>query len=121
VNSIPTSSKLFGLIAASVAAAVTLSFSVPAFAAVDAAAAEAMVRQNGCFKCHSIDKKKDGPPYREVAAKYKGKPEAEQRLITHITTGEKAKFEDGHEEEHKIIKTKDMNEIKNVVNWILSL
>lgn len=116
-----TSSKLIGIIAASAAAVVALSFPVPSFAAVDAVAAEAMVRQNGCFKCHSIDKEKDGPPYRQVAAKYRGKAGAEQRLITHITTGEKAKFEDGHEEEHKIIKTKDMNEIKNVVNWILSL
>jgi len=89
--------------------------------AFDAAAAESMVRQNGCFKCHSIEKKKDGPAYKDVAAKYKGKSDAEARLITHITTGEKAKFPDGHEEEHKIIKTKDMNEIKNVIQWILSL
>ncbi|MBC7861285.1 MAG: c-type cytochrome [Burkholderiaceae bacterium] len=88
--------------------------------ALDAAAAEAMVRQNGCFKCHSIEKKKDGPPYKEVAAKYKGKANAEQRLITHITTGEKAKFPDGHEEDHKIIKTKDMNEVRNVIQWILA-
>jgi cytochrome c len=95
--------------------------SVPAAAAVDAAAAEALARQNGCLKCHGIDKKKDGPAYKEVAAKYRGKPEAEARLITHITSGEKAKFPDGHEEEHKIIKTKDMGEIKNLVNWILSL
>ena len=87
----------------------------------DAATAEAMARQNGCFKCHAIDKKKEGPTYREIAAKYKGKPDAEKRLITHITSGEKAKFPDGHEEEHKIIKTKDTNEIKNVVQWILSL
>lgn len=97
-----------------------LSMSATAYA-VDAAAAEALARQNGCLKCHGIDKKKDGPSYREVAAKYKGKSEAEQRLITHITTGEKAKFPDGHEEDHKIIKTKDMNEIKNLIQWILSL
>lgn len=89
--------------------------------AIDAVAAETLARQNGCFKCHAIDKKKDGPSYRSVAAKYKGKSEAEARLITHITTGEKAKFPDGHEEDHKIIKTKDMNEIKNLVQWILSL
>ena len=108
------------LLAASVIGTGGLFISAPAFA-VDAAAAETMVRQNGCFKCHSIDKKKDGPAYREVAAKYRGKPEAEQRLITHITSGEKAKFPDGHEEEHKVIKTKDMNEIKNVVQWILAL
>jgi len=97
-----------------------LAAAMPAYA-IDAAAAESMVRQNGCFKCHSIDKKKDGPAYRDVAAKYKGRSDAEQRLITHITTGEKAKFPDGHEEEHKIIKTKDQAEIKNVVGWILSL
>lgn len=89
--------------------------------ALDSVAAEQMARQNGCFKCHSIDKKKDGPTFREIAAKYKGKSEAEARLTTHITTGEKAKFPDGHEEEHKIIKTKDPAEIKNVIQWILSL
>ena len=102
------------------AAAAALSLSAPAFS-VDAAAAEALARQNSCFKCHSKDKAKDGPAYHEVALKYKGKSDAEQRLITHITTGEKAKFPDGHEEEHKIIKTKDMNEVKNLVQWILSL
>jgi cytochrome c len=107
-------------VAALAGAALALAFAAPAHA-VDAAAAETMVRQNGCFKCHSIDKKKDGPAYRDVAAKYRGKADAEQRLITHITTGEKAKFPDGHEEDHKIIKTKDMKEIKNVVDWILSL
>ena len=88
--------------------------------AVDAAAADALARQNGCLKCHAVDKQKEGPSFKETAAKYKGKSGAEQRLVTHITTGEKAKFPDGHEEEHKIIKTKDMNEIKNLVGWILS-
>lgn len=102
-------------------ALIAMSCSFSSAFAFDAATAESMARQNGCFKCHSIDKKKDGPPLREIAAKYKGKSEAEARLITHITTGEKAKFPDGHEEEHKIIKTKDMNEIKNVIQWILSL
>jgi len=101
-----------------IAASLSFTFSARAFA-VDAEAAKALARQNNCFKCHSVDKKKDGPSYREVAAKYKGKSDAETRLITHITTGEKAKFPDGHEEDHKIIKTKDMAQIKNLVNWIL--
>ena len=95
-------------------------FSANAFPAVDAEAAKALARQNNCFKCHSVDKEKDGPTFIKVAAKYKGKANAEERLITHITTGEKAKFPDGHEEEHKIIKTKDMAEIKNLVKWVLS-
>jgi cytochrome c len=101
------------------AATLIFGFSVNAMA-VDEEAAKTLARQNGCFKCHAVDKKKDGPTYKEVAAKYRGKPEAEKRLITHITSGEKAKFPDGHEEEHKIIKTKDMEQIKNLINWILS-
>ena len=89
--------------------------------AADAAAAQTLARQSNCFKCHAIDKKKDAPPWKEVAAKYKGKAEAQSRLITHITTGEKAKFEDGHEEDHPIVKSKNPDEIKNLVDWILSL
>lgn len=103
-----------------VPAAIALAFSVNASAAVDVDAAKVLARQNGCFKCHSVDKEKDGPTYKKVAEKFRGKANAEERLITHITTGEKAKFPDGHEEEHKIIKTKDMVEIKNLIGWILS-
>ncbi len=91
--------------------------------AMDAEAAKALARQNNCLKCHSIDKEKEGPAYNKVAAKYKGKSTAEARLIEHITSGEKAKFADGHEEEHKIVKTsppKDMEQIKNLVQWILA-
>jgi cytochrome c len=95
--------------------------SLTASAAVDEETAKALARQENCLKCHGVDKKKEGPSYKEVAAKYKGKVGAEERLYKHITTGEMAKFEDGHEEEHKIIKTKDQAQIKNLIQWILSL
>lgn len=106
-----------------VVAAGALVMFVPAHAGVDADAAKALARQNKCLNCHSVDKDKDGPSYKSVAAKFKGKANAEARLIEHITSGEKAKFADGHEEEHKIVKTtppKDMEQIKNLVGWILS-
>jgi cytochrome c len=92
--------------------------------AVDVDAAKALARQNNCFKCHAVEKEKDGPAWKKVAEKYKGKDNAQTRLIEHLTTGEKAKFPDGHEEEHKIVQTtpaKDMGQIKNLVDWILSL
>ncbi len=94
--------------------------------AVDEEAARTLAKQSGCFKCHAVDKEKEdgGPAWRDTAAKYKVEtpPEGPQaRLVTHITTGEKAKFADGHEEEHKIVKSDDQNEIKNLVDWILSL
>jgi cytochrome c len=101
-------------------------FSVKAIA-VDADSAIGLAKQNACFKCHNYtkeqqDKKpKDGKPWYEVASKYKGKADAENKLLTHINTGPKLKFPDGHEEEHKIIKTKDEAQQKNLVNWILSL
>lgn len=102
--------------------AVILAFAPAAFA-VDADAAKQLARQNNCFKCHAITKGKDGPAYHKVAEKLKGKADAEEKLIHHITSGEKAKFPDGHEEDHKIVKTSpphDMAQIKNLVQWILS-
>ena len=107
---------------AGAALALAAAFS-PAAYAVDADAALALARQNNCLKCHAIDKDKDGPAYKKVAEKFKGKPDAEAKLINHITSGEKAKFPNGHEEEHKIVKTsppKDMAQIKNLVQWILA-
>lgn len=89
--------------------------------AVDAAAAEKLARQEGCLRCHGIERGKDGPAYKEIASKNKGKADAESKLITHLSSGRKVKFEDGHEEEHKIPKTKDPEQIKNLVQWILSL
>ncbi|MDD5250241.1 MAG: c-type cytochrome [Rhodocyclaceae bacterium] len=105
-----------------VAAVAAMAFSTAA-SAVDADAARQLAKQNNCFKCHAIDKDKDGPAYHKVAEKLKGKPDAEEKLIHHITSGEKAKFPDGHEEEHKIVKTSpphDEAQIKNLVDWILA-
>ena len=87
--------------------------------AVDVVAAEALAKKSNCTKCHSVDKKKDGPPFKETAAKYKGKADAEAKLIKHITTGPKVKI-DGIEEDHQIVKTKDDAEILNLVRYVLS-
>jgi len=112
---IPTSVAFLALVAVSGA-----SYSGGARAA-DENAAKMLARQSNCFKCHSVSKKKDGPAWHDVAVKYKDKPDAEAKLIHHITSGEKAKFDDGHEEDHAIVKTKDQGQIKNLIDWILSL
>ncbi len=87
--------------------------------AADDAAAEALARKSKCLTCHSVDKKKEGPPFKETAAKYKGKPDAEQRLFTHLTTNPKVMV-DGKEEAHDSLKTKNDTEVRNVVGWILT-
>jgi cytochrome c len=90
-------------------------------AAADPSAADTLATDSKCFKCHSVDRKKDGPAFRDVAAKFRGDPQAEAKLIQHVTNGEKVKFPDGHEENHKRVKTTDMAQIKNLVQWIESL
>lgn len=87
--------------------------------AQDVAAAEALMKKSGCMKCHSVSAKKEGPPFKETAAKYKGKADAPAALFKHLTTNPKIKV-DGNEELHDSLKTKNEAEIKNVVAYILS-
>ncbi len=94
---------------------------LPVAAPVDAAAAQSLARQSRCLKCHTVDARKIGPAWRDVAAKYLGSLGAEEKLYRHVTTGRKARFPDGHEEDHPIVKTSDPDRIANLVNWILSL
>jgi cytochrome c len=94
--------------------------SAPAWS-VDAAAADKVLRDNKCFKCHAVDRKKDGPAYRDVAAKFRLEADAQAKLISHLTSGEMAKFPDGHEEHHKKVKVAEPAELDNLAMWILSL
>ena len=86
---------------------------------VDTGAAEALAKKSGCMKCHSVSAKKEGPSFKETAGKYKGKPDAEKALMTHLTTNPKVKV-DGKEELHDSPKTKNEAEIRNLVQYILS-
>lgn len=102
------------------AVALGLLFALPAAQAFDVDAAQALAKKNNCFKCHSVDKKKDGPAFKETATKLKGKPDAVATLTKHLTTAVKVKLPDGSEEEHKVIKARDAAEVKNLVEWILA-
>lgn len=113
------SSRAATVSAACVGALLAMLASQPA-QAMDADVAQALARQNNCFKCHAVDKKKDGPSFKESAVKFKGKADAQDRIVKHLTTGEKAKFPDGHEEEHEVIKAKDIADVKNLADWILA-
>jgi cytochrome c len=88
--------------------------------ALDTDAAERMTQDNKCTKCHAVDRKKDAPAYRDIAAKYKSEADAEAKLTHHVTAGDAVKFADGHQEKHKKAKGSP-EEIKNLVDWIRSL
>lgn len=102
------------------ATAFGLSVSSAAFAQLSDEDATKVLKKNNCTKCHAVDKSKKGPAYKKVAEKFKGKPDGEEKCIKNITTGPKVKLEDGTEEDHKIIETKDLGEQKALCAWILS-
>lgn len=114
---IPASAVI--ILAVALAAATTARASGP-----DEDAARNLARSNNCFKCHALSRDKDGPGWKKVAEKYRGNPNAEAKLMHHLTSGEMVKLADGSMVHHEIIKTdppNDSAQIKNLVDWILSL
>jgi cytochrome c len=73
-------------------------------------AQEALAKGAGCLNCHSPDVKKVGPSFKDTAAKYKGKPEAEAMLV--------AKLADA--KQHPATKAKP-DDLKSLVKWILAM
>ncbi len=47
----------------------------------------ALAQKSGCLNCHKVDVKFVGPAYKEVAAKYQGRPDAMEKVSHQITHG----------------------------------
>lgn len=92
----------------------------PAASAVDEDAAKLLFKKNECTKCHAPEKNKKGPSLKKIGKEYKGKADAEATLIKHFTVSKKVKLDDGSEEDHKVVETKDQAALKNLAEWILS-
>ena len=107
-------------LAAVFAVAVLLAGAGTASAAMSDDDAKKLLKSNDCTKCHTIDKTKKGPPYKKVAEKYKGKPDAVEKLNHNLTDAPKVKLEDGTEEEHKVLKTDTPQQKADLINWILA-
>ena len=102
------------IIVLSLGALLAASFSAQA---QDAAKAEATIKASGCGKCHSVSADKDGPSYKKVAAKYKGKGDAAAKLEGELKAG--MMKVDGKDTKHATVKG-SADDIKNVVAYILS-
>ncbi len=92
-----------GIIIAAVAAG--------AFAASGVAVAqEDLAKASGCLNCHSVDAKKIGPAFKDVATKYKGNPNAETTIVAELRDGKG----------HMKINAPEAN-IKAMADYILTL
>lgn len=96
------------------------SFASVSHGAVDADAATSLAKKSDCLKCHAVDKDKKAISFMKVAAKWRGKADAQAKVTESITKAPKVKFKDGTEEAHKAVASQDAKEIKNLVEWILS-
>lgn len=88
--------------------AVVASFALCATGA--AVAQEDLAKSSGCLNCHAIDTKKVGPAFKDVAAKYKGKADAEATLVAKVS-GAKG---------HPSVKASP-DDVKTLVKWVLSM
>ena len=79
------------------------------FAAGAANATEALAKSSGCLNCHAIDGKKVAPSFKEIAAKYKGKSDAEAALNAKLSAGK----------EHPAVKAKP-DDLKTLVKFVLA-
>ena len=78
--------------------------------AADAKLAQAELKEHGCLACHDMDKKKVGPAYKDVAAKFKGKAVDEAMASMKGKPVHKAVLQ----------KTTDPS-LKAMLEWILTL
>jgi cytochrome c len=90
-----------------------------AAAAVDEADAQALMKASKCLTCHSIDKKKDGPAYKDVAAEYRDDADAQQKIIEWLSSEHEIEI-DGEPDSHPKAKTSDVARIGNLAAWVLS-
>jgi cytochrome c len=56
-------------------------------AALDNAAAEALMKKDGCAACHAIDRRIVGPAFADVAARYRGERDAAAKLARKVKEG----------------------------------
>ena len=83
------------------------------FAMVASGAASAqqdLAQKNGCLNCHAADAKKVGPSFKDIAAKYKGKSDAEAKLVEALSTGKG----------HPAVKASP-DDVKSLVKWVLAM
>ena len=73
-------------------------------------AQEDLAKSSGCLTCHAVDAKKMGPSFKDIAAKYKGKADAQATLVANLKAGKG----------HPAVKTSDAD-TASLVKWILAM
>lgn len=73
-------------------------------------AQEDLAKSGGCMTCHAVDTKKMGPSFKDIAAKYKGKADAQATIVANLKAAKG----------HPAVKTSDADTAA-IVKWILAM
>jgi len=73
-------------------------------------ASEALAKSSGCMTCHDMAAKKMGPSFKDIAAKYKGKADAEKTIVASLTAAKG----------HPAVKSSEADTV-TLVKWILAM
>jgi cytochrome c551/c552 len=71
------------------AIAVVTSAAFLALGSTCALASADLAKSAGCTGCHDVTAKKMGPSFKSIAEKYKGKADAEAKLVAELKEGKK--------------------------------
>jgi len=93
------------------AALLAAAFASPAFAG----SAEDIIAAEKCGKCHTASTTKKGPSWASIATKYKGNPDAANKIFLQLKNGGKV----GDEDDHKKVTASDAD-IKAIAAIVLS-
>jgi cytochrome c len=84
--------------------------------AVPAQASQELATKSKCMACHDVSKKKMGPTFKDIAAKYKGQKDAEAMLTDSMLKGVKGKWGKVPMPAQKIAPA----DAKTLAKWILA-
>jgi cytochrome c len=113
-SSVPSSASSAGDAAGLVVAVLGVAAAATALAFAGqswAGPAETLIEANKCSKCHTATTTKKGPSWADIAVKYKGKPDAEAKLVAMLKTG-------GADDHNKVVASDA--DLKAIVAVVLS-
>ncbi len=91
---------------------------VKAEAVLSDAEGRKLAQRDNCFACHAIDKKVVGPAWKDIAAKYRGRSNAEAALIEKVAKGSSGVWGSSPMPPNARVSAED---IRALVRFILSL
>lgn len=86
--------------------------------ALPAQASQELIKKARCVACHTVDSKRVGPAYRDVAGKYQGQSDAPALLFSKVRQGGTGVWGQIPMPPHDEGKISDAD-LKAVIQWIL--